>query len=156
MLLQKETRCIKRGGWKLLNLKIKVNCTLFVFRETCKYLLLLPKGSNKWKKIIFLQNKKNLDIFILFKSFTPPALNASCFLLEHQWMFEPFLIVVFESLNCPQCEKMHLKIIQSLLERLCKRCWKTEDSAGHGGFVWRTVLSSTVQNKQGTHEQPSS
>ncbi len=21
-------------------------------------------------------------------------------------MFEPFLIVVFESLNCPQCEKM--------------------------------------------------
>ncbi len=32
-----------------------------------------------------------------------------CFLLEHQWMFEPFLIVVFESLNCPQCEKMDLK-----------------------------------------------
>ncbi len=27
-------------------------------------------------------------------------------------MFEPFLIVVFESLNCPQCEKMNLKIIQ--------------------------------------------
>ncbi len=51
-------------------------------------------------------------------------------------MFEPFLIVVFESLNCPQCEKMDLKIIQSLLERvqLCKRCWKTEKFAGHGGF----------------------
>ncbi len=32
-------------------------------------------------------------------------------------MFEPFLIVVFESLSCPQCEKMDLKIIQSLLER---------------------------------------
>ncbi len=32
-------------------------------------------------------------------------------------MFEPFLIVVFESINCPQCEKMDLKIIQSLLER---------------------------------------
>ncbi len=31
-------------------------------------------------------------------------------------MFEPFLIVVFESINCPQCEKMDLKIIQSLLE----------------------------------------
>ncbi len=29
---------------------------------------------------------------------------------------EPFLIVVFESLNYPQCEKMDLKIIQSLLE----------------------------------------
>ncbi len=51
-------------------------------------------------------------------------------------MFEPFLIVVFESLNCPRCEKMDLKIIQSLLERvqICKICWKTEDSAGHGGF----------------------
>ncbi len=26
-------------------------------------------------------------------------------------MFEPFLIVVFESFSCPQCEKMDLKII---------------------------------------------
>ncbi len=26
-------------------------------------------------------------------------------------MFETFLIVVFESLNCPQCEKMDHKII---------------------------------------------
>ncbi len=44
-------------------------------------------------------------------------------------MFEPFLIVVFESLNCPQCEKMDLKIIQSLLERvqICKRCWKLKN-----------------------------
>ncbi len=33
-------------------------------------------------------------------------------------MFEPFLIVVFESLSCPQCEKMDLKIIQSLRERV--------------------------------------
>ncbi len=62
-------------------------------------------------------------------------------------MFEPFLIVVFESLNCPQCEKMDLKIIQSLLQmvQICKRCWKTEDSTGHGG----------THVKQGTHEQPS-
>ena len=102
-------------------------------------------------------NKKNLDLFILFKSFHPPALNASCFLLKHQWMFEPFLIVVFESLSCPQCEKMDLKIIQSLLERvqICKKCWKTEESAGPGDFFWRTELSLTAQNKQGTHEQPS-
>ncbi len=51
-------------------------------------------------------------------------------------MFEPFLIVVFESLNCPQCEKMDLKIIQSLMEKvqIGKRCWKTEESPGHGGF----------------------
>ncbi len=51
-------------------------------------------------------------------------------------MFEPILIVVFESLNRPRCEKMDLKIIQSLLERLkiCKRCWKTDGSAELGGF----------------------
>ncbi len=36
-------------------------------------------------------------------------------------MFEPFLIVVFESVCCPQCEKMDLKIIQSQLERLNKQ-----------------------------------
>ncbi len=49
-------------------------------------------------------------------------------------MFEPFLIVVFESLSCPQCENIDLKVIQSLLERvqICKRCWKTE--SGPGGF----------------------
>ncbi len=75
--------------------------------------------------------------------FTPPTLDASCFLLKHQWMFEPFLIVVFESLNCPHCEKMDLQIIQSLLERvqICKICWKTEDSARHREFFWRTVLN---------------
>ncbi len=91
------------------------------------------------------------------KVFTPPALNASCFLLEHQWMFEPFLIIVFESLSCPPGEKMDLKIIQSLLERvqIPKIYCKPGESAGHGGFFWRTVFSLTVQNKRGTHEQPS-
>ncbi len=39
-------------------------------------------------------------------------------------MFEPFLIVVFESLNCLQCEKMDLKIIQSLLKRVKKNAGK--------------------------------
>ncbi len=61
-------------------------------------------------------------------------------------MFEPFLIVVFESINCPQCEKMDLKIIQSLLERvqICKNAGKLQNLQN----------CSTVQNKQGTHEQP--
>jgi len=51
-------------------------------------------------------------------------------------MFEPFLLVVFESLSCPQCEKMDLKIIQSLLKmvQIRKRCWKTEECLGPGGF----------------------
>ncbi len=29
-------------------------------------------------------------------------------------MFEPFLIVVFESLNCPQCEKMEDGLMQTI------------------------------------------
>ncbi len=33
-------------------------------------------------------------------------------------MFESSVIVTNESLGCPPCEKMDLKIIQSLLERI--------------------------------------
>ncbi len=33
-------------------------------------------------------------------------------------MFEPSVIVAYESLSHPQCEKMDLKSIQSLLERV--------------------------------------
>ncbi len=33
-------------------------------------------------------------------------------------MFESSVIVAYESLSCPRCEKMDLKIIQSLLERV--------------------------------------
>ncbi len=32
-------------------------------------------------------------------------------------MFESSVIVAYESLNCPLCEQIDLKIIQSLLER---------------------------------------
>ncbi len=35
-------------------------------------------------------------------------------------MFESSVIVVNESLSCPRCEKMDLKIIQSLLEMVQK------------------------------------
>ena len=107
------------------------------------------------KNTIFRQNKKNVHISILFKSFHPPALNAWFFLLEHQWAFEPSVIVAYESLSCPQCEKMDLKIIQSLLERvqIHKKCWKTKEFVGPEGFFWRTAGSLTVQDKQGTHEQ---
>ncbi len=34
-----------------------------------------------------------------------------------------FVKVVYVSLSCPQCEKMDLKIIQSLLERV-QRCYR--------------------------------
>ncbi len=58
-------------------------------------------------------------------------------------MFPPFVLVVYESLSCPQSENMDLKIIQSFLEivQICRRCWKT--SSGQ----------RTAQDKQGTREQ---
>ena len=36
-----------------------------------------------------------------------------------------------------------------------QKCLKTDESAGAGGFFWRTELSLTAQDKQETHEQPS-
>ncbi len=65
-------------------------------------------------------------------------------------MFEPFLIVVFESLNCPQCEKMDLKIIQSLLERvqICKNAGKLQNLQNVEDLS-EEQLSSTVQNNKG-------
>ncbi len=151
-----ETRCIKSRGVKTFE-RMKIFLILLKYHFFFSFSTALLEATEDTCMLPGRQIKYNLPWSSNSKSFHPPALNVSCFLLEHQWMFEPFLIVVFESLNCPQCEKMDLKIIQSLLERvqICKRCWKTEDSAGHGGFIWRTVLSSTVQNKQGTHEQPS-
>ncbi len=44
--------------------------------------------------------------------------NAWFFHLEHQRAFESSVIVAYESLSCAQCEKMDLKTIQSLLERV--------------------------------------
>ncbi len=57
-------------------------------------------------------------------------------------MFEPCLIVVFESINCPQCEKMDLKIIQSLLERvqICKNAGKLQNLQ-----TWRICLKNSAQ-----------
>ncbi len=95
-----------------------------------------------------------MDIFILFKGFHPLALNSLCFLLEHQWTFDPFFNrCVFESLNSPLCEKMDLKIIKSLLERvqICKRCWKTEESAGH--LKWTVLLFRTNKGLMNNHHK---
>ncbi len=57
--------------------------------------------------------------------------------------FSPFLIVMHESLNCPQFKNMDFKIIQLMLERvqICRRCWKTKD--------WRIFLKNSRQNCSG-------
>ncbi len=71
----------------------------------------------------------------MFKSFHPRALNASFFLLEHQWAFEPSVIVAYKSLSCPQCEKMDLKIIVIVGKGSnTQKCWKTKDVVGPEDF----------------------
>ncbi len=61
---------LRAGGWKLFKFE---DYGKLYFRETCKYLLLLPKGSTKWKKKkIFQQNKKKLYIYPVQK-FSPPG-----------------------------------------------------------------------------------
>ncbi len=69
-------------------------------------------------------------------------------------MFESSVIAAYESLSCPQCEKMDLKIIQSLLERV-----QIHKNAGKPKNLWKLKgfseeqLSLIVQDKQETHEQ---
>ncbi len=120
---------LRAGCWKLLN-RMKISNFFLCWNI---YFFPFITALRKQQKILacFPEDKLStiyLDLQIQ-KVFSLPALNASCFLLEHQWMFEPFLIVVFESINCPQCEKMDLKIIQSLLERvqICKNAGKLQN-----------------------------
>ncbi len=67
--------------------------------------------------MIFKQNKKYTHLHSV-QRFSRPALNAWFVLLEHQRVFESFLIAAYESLSRPRCENMDLHIIQSLLERV--------------------------------------
>ncbi len=46
-------------------------------------------------------------------------------------MFESSVIVAYESLSCPRCEKMDLKIIQTLLERV-----QIHKNAGKPNNLW--------------------
>ncbi len=55
-------------------------------------------------------------------------------------MFESSVIVVYESLSCPRCEKMDLKIIQSLLERV-----QIHKNAGKPKNLWELKYFSEEQ-----------
>ncbi len=120
---------LRAGCWKLLN-RMKISNFFLLLKYIFFSIYYCPSEATE-DTCMFpgRQIKYNLPWSSNSKSFHPPALNASCVLLEHQWMFEPFLIVVFESINCPQCEKMDLKIIQSLLKRvqICKNAGKLQN-----------------------------
>ncbi len=73
--------------------------------------------------------------------------------------FQPFVIVAYGSLSCLPCEKMDLKIIQSLLERVSnmqkmlekpKNLWDLEDFSEEQRAV---ILSGQNKSKTKTDEQ---
>ncbi len=125
-MLQKETQCIK--SWLLKTFEQDEDFQLFSLLKYIFFSIYYCPSEATEDTCMFpgRQIKYNLPWSSNSKSVHPPALNASCVLLEHQWMFEPFLIVVFESINCPQCEKMDLKSYS--------HCWK--------GFKYAKLLEN--------------
>ncbi len=68
---------------------------------------MFPRRQNKYN-LPWSSKKKSLHPGSRFKvppslNEAPPSLNALCGFLEHQYMFSPFVIAVYESLSCPQC-----------------------------------------------------
>ncbi len=57
-------------------------------------------------------------------------------------MFESSVIVANQSLSCPRCEKMDLKIIQSLLERV-----QIHKNAGKPKNLWELKDFSEEQQE---------
>ncbi len=81
---------------------------------------------------------EDIHIFIL----KPWLLMHFFFLLELQWAFESSVIVANESLSCPLCEKMDLKIIESLLERV-----QMNKNAGKPNNLWELKDFSEEQQE---------
>jgi len=67
LMLQKKLHALRAGAWTLLNLKIKVMSTCFIFQETCNYHLLLTKSSS-------LLNGKKLYFYKIIQMWT----TSSC------------------------------------------------------------------------------
>ncbi len=89
------------------------------------------------------------------KVFSLPALNASCVLLEHQWMFEPFLIVCLSP-------SMVLSV-KRWMSKSYSHCWKGFKYANmlencRIYRTWRICLKNSAQfncsEQTRTHEQP--
>ncbi len=109
-MLQKEKRCIKSRGVKTFEQNgdvyiflILPNYHIFLFSTALQRLQKMFPRSYMFPR---RQYKLNWPWSLNAKSPPPPpALNACFFLLEHQWAFEPSVIVASESLSCPQCQK---------------------------------------------------
>ncbi len=107
---RRKNHALRAGAWKLYEFEDQGKLHLFCLLGD------ILKGSTNWKKKRYLGKIRKISI--RFISFHAPALNAWFLLLEHQRVFESSVIAAYESLSHPQCENMHLKIIQTLLEKV--------------------------------------
>ncbi len=96
------------------------------------------------------RQNKCMNLIFKFRKSLPPALNAVCFLPEHQ------------CLNL--CVELHSSpsvavIVKRWMLKSYSHCWegikyaKEEDCVGPGGFPWRTACSLTAQYKQNNHNR---
>ncbi len=147
---------LRAGCWKLLN-RMKISNFFLLLKYIFFSIYYCPSEATE-DTCMFpgRQIKYNLPWSSNSKSVHPPALNASCVLLEHQWMFWTFFnsCVWVHQLSSVWKDGSQNHTVTAGKGSNMQKCWKTAESTERGGFVWRTVLSSTVQNKQGTHEQP--
>ncbi len=155
-MLQKETRCIKR--WLLKTFEQDEDFQLF---SLLKYIFFpfITTALRKQQKILacFPEDKLStiyLDLQIQ-KVFTPRLLMHRVSFWSISECFNLFNSCVWvHQLSSVWKDGSQNHTVTAGKGSNMQKCWKTAESTERGGFVWRTVLSSTVQNKQGTHEQP--
>ncbi len=112
LMPQKEKNyALRAGGQKHLN-KMK-NCKFFLFGLNIIYTyiffhLVLPFSCYRIYLHVSQKTKVTFILIFKFKSFSHPALNASFFLLEHQWAFEtPWFCKVYAKFVCV-CVCIHI------------------------------------------------
>ncbi len=84
---------------------VTIDGVRFVVDSGTCYLLLFS-----WFLYILYYNYLYILLFSIY-------FNAWFLLLEHRWTFESSVIVAYESLGCPRCEKIDLKITQSMQKK---------------------------------------
>ncbi len=123
-----NTRCIKAGCWKLLN-RMKISNFFLLLKYIYFSIYYCPSEATE-DTCMFpgRQIKYNLPWSSNSKSFHPRLLMHRVFFWSISECLNLFNSCV-ESINCPQCEKMDLKIIQSLLEtvQICKNAGKLQN-----------------------------
>ncbi len=83
--------------------------------EDCDWLVVQGGSKSAFKSRVYykpsLLNYKRTWLF-------PCFLQDKIIVFKKLPSLEHFVLVVYESLNCPRCKKMHLKIITSLMKRI--------------------------------------